>query len=707
MSYEPERVKFDRALPVWMSGAETAPNTNLIFRAIIPEGDGTTLKIAGQMHYIIYVDGKLVGEGPARCAAGWNRVDEIPLDGFLTVGRNILAIIVEGLYATGFSAVRQPSFLCAEVLRGGKVIAATGSDRFEAILFDERIVKTQRYSYQRPFVEAYSFSGKSERYLRDPDYKPGTVELSVCEKKEFTVRGVPYCEYPSTRFVAVGGGDCRYDPEITPRYADRSLTLVNEFWTACKKEELDLCSSDYTDRIIFERGEIPDNPLEGSYVLFDGGRNVSGLIEADVRVDRKARIVFTFDEVLIDGKIDYTRMQTCNSIICDFEPGEYHFSTLEVYTLRWLQVSVTEGTAAIENIRVRRVEYPDRVVKKVRFDNPELQLIFDAGRECFKQNDVDIMMDCPSRERAGWCYDSRLASIGEFFFTGKELVTRNQLENYLLAKDFPDIPDGMIPGCYPSDNDGGNPDNGYILNSSFWYILQLEDYVRNTGDMSLVKGARELIYGVLHYFDKFLNADGLIERTRGWVFLDYSRANALQKDLNYPVNMMYQAGMAAAGRLYGDAELMSRAKKLRETIIEKSFDGEYFVDNAVIRDGKAYPTGEHTEYCQYMAFFLGIADDKRFGKLWEELRDHAGASNPLDGKLAPSSIFLGKTLRLRLLSDHGERERFAREIKLYCLEMAKRTGTLWEFDEPIGSCCHGFQAFNAVSLAESRTLCVI
>ncbi|MFQ9149730.1 MAG: hypothetical protein ACLR5G_16380 [Eubacteriales bacterium] len=183
-------------------------------------------------------------------------------------------------------------------------------------------------------------------------------------------------------------------------------------------------------------------------------------------------------------------MQTCNSIICDFEPGEYHFSTLEVYTLRWLQAAVTEGVASIANVRVRRVEYPDRLVKKVEFDDPELQLIFDAGRECFKQNVVDIMMDCPSRERAGWNYDSKFASMGEFFFTGDEKVTRGQLENFILAKDFPLIPAGMIPGCYPSDNDGGNPSNGYILNSSFWYVLQLEDYVNNTKDRSLVDGAR-------------------------------------------------------------------------------------------------------------------------------------------------------------------------------------------------------------------------
>lgn len=701
MNYEPPIFTFSEALPVWMEGAEETLNTNLIFRTVIGGGKAT-LRITGQMHYVVRVNGELVCEGPARCAAGWSRVDEILLDGFLTSEKNVLAIIVEGLYATGFSAVRQPSFLCAEVVKDERILAATGKSGFEAIIFSERVKKTQRYSYQRPFVEAYSFSGESERYLRDPEFSPDTVKLSVCGEKNFTLRGVPYGDYPTTDLVAVGGGSCRYDASLPVRYADRSLMLVNEFWTAYKKEELELCSSDYTDRIAFsESSGIPENPLCGSYVLFDGGRDVSGIIEVELCVEKKARIAFMFDEILIDGKINYTRMQTCNSIICDFEPGEYHFSTLEVYTLRWLQAAVTEGVASIANVRVRRVEYPDRLVKKVEFDDPELQLIFDAGRECFKQNVVDIMMDCPSRERAGWNYDSKFASMGEFFFTGDEKVTRGQLENFILAKDFPLIPAGMIPGCYPSDNDGGNPSNGYILNSSFWYVLQLEDYVNNTKDRSLVDGAREIVYGLLRYFDQFLNTDGLIERTRGWIFLDYSRANELQKDLNYPVNMMYQAAMAAAGRLYNDAELSKCAVELKKMIIARSFDGEYFVDNAVVRDGKAYPTGEHTEYCQYMAFYLGIADGESFGKLQDELILHGGRENPLDGKLAPSSIFLGKTLRMRLLADVGEYSRLKSEIKDYCLEMAKRTGTLWEFDEPIGSCCHGFNSFNAMNLARS------
>ena len=101
MNYEPPIFTFSEALPVWMEGAEETLNTNLIFRTVIGGGKAT-LRITGQMHYVVRVNGELVCEGPARCAAGWSRVDEILLDGFLTSEKNVLAIIVEGLTRPDF-----------------------------------------------------------------------------------------------------------------------------------------------------------------------------------------------------------------------------------------------------------------------------------------------------------------------------------------------------------------------------------------------------------------------------------------------------------------------------------------------------------------------------------------------------------------------------------------------------------------------------
>lgn len=62
MNYEPPIFTFSEALPVWMEGAEETLNTNLIFRTVIGGGKAT-LRITGQMHYVVRVNGELVCEG--------------------------------------------------------------------------------------------------------------------------------------------------------------------------------------------------------------------------------------------------------------------------------------------------------------------------------------------------------------------------------------------------------------------------------------------------------------------------------------------------------------------------------------------------------------------------------------------------------------------------------------------------------------------
>lgn len=50
--------------------------------------------------------------------------------------------------------------------------------------------------------------------------------------------------------------------------------------------------------------------------------------------------------------------------------------------------------------------------------NNKLNEIYKAALQTFRQNTVDVFMDCPSRERAGWLCDSYFTAIMEKEFTG-------------------------------------------------------------------------------------------------------------------------------------------------------------------------------------------------------------------------------------------------------------------------------------------------
>ena len=175
--------------------------------------------------------------------------------------------------------------------------------------------------------------------------------------------------------------------------------------------------------------------------------------------------------------------------------------------------------------------------------------------------------------------------------------------------------------------------------------------------------------------------------------MEWSRANDFVQDVNYPSNMLYALFLESMGSLYDMPELLEKADRLRETIRTFSFDGEFFVDNAVRKDGKLVATGNRTETCQYYAFFTNTATPLSFPALFETMKNAFGPDR--DDKtqypdIYVSNAFIGNYLRLEILFRNKAYAKVLREIKQFFLPMAQKTGTLWENMTDFASCCHGF-----------------
>ena len=129
---------FNTAKPIFPKGRNNDYNVLATFTA---KGDlrGSSVRLCAADFYHVYVNGEFVAYGPARTAKGYGRVDIFDLDVFAN-GDDEIRICVLGHNCRGFSQVKQPSYLCAEVVRGDEVILATGRD-FAAFVSDTRIRK--------------------------------------------------------------------------------------------------------------------------------------------------------------------------------------------------------------------------------------------------------------------------------------------------------------------------------------------------------------------------------------------------------------------------------------------------------------------------------------------------------------------------------------------------------------------------------------
>ena len=701
---------FASARPVWLEGREGEKNLFAGFRAVVePPAGKAVLRVAASTLYRAWVNGRFAGHGPARGPHGHYRLDEWDLSALLRPGRNVVAIEVAGYNANSYYLLDQPSFLQAEVAAGGKVLASTGGGgtRFEAAALPERVQKIQRYSFQRPFAEAYRQAPGHDRWRSDPAAAWTASPCAVQPEKKLIPRRIPYPKFqvlPAARLVR-GGRVERTGPPAKP-WKDRSLTNIGPKLGGYPEKDLESVPSMELQSLKSIPGPLEDRPLAAgeelalaaeTYRILDLGANRTGFLRARVSCAKPVRLYLAFDEILARDDVDFKRLGCVNAVTYDLQPGTHDLESFEPYTLRYLKAIALGGDCSLKDPALREYANDDAGGARFSASDERLNAIFAAARETFRQNAVDVFMDCPSRERAGWLCDSFFTSRAAAAFNGHALIEKCFLENFLLPERFEHLPEGMLPMCYPADHHDGV----FIPNWALWFVVQLEEYLDRSGDRELVGALKPRVLRLFEFFGKHRNGDGLLEKLPSWVFVEWSAANRFVQDVNYPSNMLYAGALDAAGRMYGLPERSAEAARVRETIRRQSFDGTFFVDNAQRKDGKLQVTRNRTEVCQYFAFFFGVATPETHAELWRTLVEGFGPrrrETRAFPEVHPANAFVGNMLRLELLSRRGRGQQILDESILYLLYMAERTGTLWENVDPSASCNHGFASHAAVTL---------
>jgi alpha-L-rhamnosidase len=711
---DPE-IAFRSAKPIWPQGREKEMNISVGFRAVFeaPVGHHVHLRLTGSTLYRIYLNGEFLSCGPARTAHGHFRVDVLDLTPLLVVGRNLIAIEVAGYNVNSYYVLDQPSFLMAEVATDTVVLASTGGTGapFKARVITERLQKVQRYSFQRSFSEVYRLEPQSTEWRERIDASIQSAACATFPVQKLIPRRVPHPSFfkrqpeqiaaeGTFRWGAKGPKSLAEDHSV-PFGAKISPTLhgfPEQELTTIPYLELQRTESVINNRI--DQQYVWDQTLRlnaSEFKTLDFGSDVVGFFGAKVTVQSPTKLYFTFDETLTNGDVDFTRLMCVNIVAYTLAPGTYNLECFEPYTLRFLKLMVLEGACEVSQIYLREYTAPDVWTAHFHTNDEGLNQLFTAAIETYRPNTIELFTDTPSRERAGWLCDSSFTAQVSPLLSGHTKVEKCYLENFLLPDHFANIPDGMLPQCYPADH----YDGGFCPNWSLWFLVQLEQYLIRSGDHEMVEAFRPRVLKLLDYFKGFQNSDGLLEKLAGNVFIEWSKSNDYVKDVSYATNMLYAAALAAVGRIYNLPQRIEQAEAMRAVIRAQSYNGEFFVDNAVRQGGKLVPTGNRTETCQYYAFYFDTASVEKYPKLWETLHTQFGPtrlSTKAFPDIAPSNAFMGNVMRLELLSRAGLTDQLVAEAKSYFLYMAELTGTFWENMSNEASMDHAFGSHIIVHL---------
>lgn len=696
---------FLKAIPVYAQGKAREKNTHIVLRAARTNLRQSALRIAAASFYRVWVNGRFVGFGPARAAGGYARVDRIDLSPYAD-GDDELIVEVAGYACRSLSTVYQPSFVCAEVCRGEQVLLATGDDF--AMYIDPYFVQhTERFSMQRHFGEITD--KRTRRFAEENRTQPEPMS----DPPSFLPRGVPMPEYRTIVLNRAASAGCfTFDPE-QPCRANRYSEPNNPNWGLLRKDHWG----------VFEENQIPFKPFRwvqqqkqqpaandlplplilraGEYAIFDLGRVETGFLQWTAQVQESCDVVLAWSESSSRSTFEFMDIN-CQNVTEHFLPeGPAREMMFEPNTCRTAALFVKTGVLTVETFGICTYQQDMTGVRTIDTDDAQLQGIYQAAVHTFAQNAVDIYMDCPSRERAGWLCDSYFTAAAEYFLLGRCDVESAFLENYRLYENNGDLPDGVLPMCYPSDFNGR-----FICQWNMWYVLQVRDFLLQRSYGSDREPFRSGVEKLLAFLAGYENSDGLLERLPNWNFVEWSTANEWVTDVNYPTNFLYCEVLRAAYQLYGDRALQEKAERLAAKLRTMAFDGEVFVDNAV-RDenGVLRNTRNTSEAGQYYAVLFGGVDsaDPRYDALNRHITDgfRAFAQHTGGRAFVPVNAFIGFYLRLKILMDRGMYDILLRDVKTFFGGMAAQTDTLWEYKTGKGSRNHGFASYAAVAIAEA------
>lgn len=201
--------------------------------------------------------------------------------------------------------------------------------------------------------------------------------------------------------------------------------------------------------------------------------------------------------------------------------GEEHFSPFWFRTFRYLKISVETRNEplTLSGIRAVQTGYPLEAVTQVRTSDPSLSDIWDISLRTLRRCMHDTYVDCPYYEQLQYIMDTRVEALYTYQVSADDRLARKALEEFRLAQR----PDGLFNCSFPNTN------KNIIPSFSIYYILMLHDHMMYFGDTALLEQHKETVWRALEFFQNHRTAGGLVGKIGGlnridpiWAFIDWA-----------------------------------------------------------------------------------------------------------------------------------------------------------------------------------------
>lgn len=656
------------------------------------------LRIAADSRYVLFLNGRRVGHGPAKGSDRRYFMDSYDVAAGLRKGKNVLAARVHCPITPLTSAA--PPVTPALFVELAPFVRTDSSwqvmpdptHRADALFYNHHIGYSEYRDFRKEPVGWETCEDGGRGWTAAKELSDGPV----LDGRVLAPRDMPALTddpYRPVRVVDAGNVPAHFlgvDDDL--EYAKLMQVEMHYKTSVSRFEGLEALVTGGPAHIFRPAGQLPDQRGEGAYVILDFEREICGNFLLDIEGEEGTIVDVGYDEAVVNGRVDTWRVNPNGSI--------YRFA--DRYILRGgrqrIENRLHDRGFRIVQLVVRRFSKPV-VIHSVQAANRVYPMPLRASFECDSEFlntlwrkcvntmsacSLDVFVDCPWREQSLWLDDFKQENVFYLSLSNDPVFVAHNLR--LTAEGA--MPDGMMTARYPSDRHCVLP-----VTSANW-ISVLADYYLYTGDAALVRELLPVADKALSVYDGWVDKEGLVPEIEGpdmWNFIDWGYGNRLG-GTSSAMNILVAAAYRRAALLHEGIGNAGRAKELHaksRAMLEATFRKFWLPGEKHFYDCTAPTDGKRT--FSQIPHAVGIS----YG-LFDEERSRSATEAMLDPR-AIRAEYGYQLFVLKVLVEQGKALEAMKIIhELWGHMVRADSPTLWEVYDGrasftgVGSLCHGF-----------------
>ena len=474
--------------------------------------------LSADNHYRLFVNGQYILRGPARGDISHWFYETIDIAPYLQTRKNTIAAeVVNWGPKRSFTYFSQmTSFILQGDAEAEKLVNTSGGS-WKCLQNEAYSPKMVDWMTDRNTIDFGLYVGNPTDSIRADKYPWGWETTTYDDSKWLPAK---WCDIAGGRDVQFAGGILYGGGKLLIPRRTGILKETNVRFTSIRRTS----GIEKNEDFIHDKGSLTIPANTKVNLLIDQAYETIGYPEMVVSGGKDAKIQAMYAENMIvknhapkgnRNDIEGNRLVGIKDVFIPDGGKSRLFKPTYLRSFRFIQLDIETQNEPLTIEKYYHVACNAPIELKAEFEtnNPNLDWMMDAGWRTISICAQDMLISDAAYEQMQYTGDSRVHNLSLLALSGDDRLTRNALTQFDQSR----IPEGLTYACYP------NPFHLIIPSYSLIWIDQVYDYMLWKDDKAFISGFELGIYGVLDWFEKRMQSNGLIGKIDWWGALAWPR----------------------------------------------------------------------------------------------------------------------------------------------------------------------------------------